>query len=437
MTKPEFNISILDWLQGEFDSPEVNATEASLSITVNGRKATSVLAKSGKTTREHIYASAYPLAFWLAENWWRLRWEPSLRPADASWLFAHHTQSAGFGYVWPDLTITSDGEVVRLQSCNTAGTAAEPIQYLSRFDEDVPAPLFEKEVERFITDVLDRLDAMGLTDTDLHELWGDVRAERADQEDALFRKTEAFLGGDPDELSEDVVRLFLGFGAEIGVQAALELAIGAPAANRQAYLGELKNQAGMEGHAATMRCLVRSDFRDILHGSKAPWEKGWELARQARKALKLGVEPIDGHRLAELIEAPDSIWVDTPSKKQRFGLAIREQKGEGMVKLLLEKKDMQGRRFEAARLMADHLLSPDDLWLPATGSKTARQKIQRAFAAEFLCPFEIIEKEVGDEPTESTVAEIADHYQVATAVVAGLLVNRNVVEREDLQYLVS
>jgi hypothetical protein len=42
-----------------------------------------------------------------------------------------------------------------------------------------------------------------------------------------------------------------------------------------------------------------------------------------------------------------------------------------------------------ARLVAEHLRAGlEERLLPATDAKTARQKFQRAFAQEFLCPFE-------------------------------------------------
>src|SRR5207244_5776839 len=69
-----------------------------------------------------------------------------------------------------------------------------------------------------------------------------------------------------------------------------------------------------------------------------------------------------------------------------MGLAVRTGNGEEL-KLLFRKRNRPARRFEAARFIADYLSAePRDRWLPLTDAATARQKLQRAFAAEFLGP---------------------------------------------------
>lgn len=51
--------------------------------------------------------AGYPVAEWLARNWWRLRWEGRLKASD--WAAAHVMASIGDGYVWPNIEIGSDG----------------------------------------------------------------------------------------------------------------------------------------------------------------------------------------------------------------------------------------------------------------------------------------------------------------------------------------
>src|SRR5208337_4842513 len=68
------------------------------------------------------------------------------------------------------------------------------------------------------------------------------------------------------------------------------------------------------------------------------------------------------------------------------------------LKLLFRKKNRPARRFEAARFIADHLCAERrDRWLPVSDAATARQKVQRAFAAEFLCPIASLRNYLGDE----------------------------------------
>ena len=53
--------------------------------------------------------SGYHVAEWLAWNWWRLRWEPRSVAPDWDWDNAHRMTAIGEGYVWPNVTIFSDG----------------------------------------------------------------------------------------------------------------------------------------------------------------------------------------------------------------------------------------------------------------------------------------------------------------------------------------
>ena len=79
------------------------------------------------------------------------------------------------------------------------------------------------------------------------------------------------------------------------------------------------------------------------------------------------------------------------------------------VDLLLKDAD-----FEAARFIADARLSPpESTWMLETDTKTVRQRGQRAFAVEFLMPFDglndYLEKDFSDEKIEKA----ASHYGVS------------------------
>ncbi len=92
-----------------------------------------------------------------------------------------------------------------------------------------------------------------------------------------------------------------------------------------------------------------------------------------------------------------------------------------------------GRRFEAARLLADSIEGPDaDVVLPITDGSTARQKVQRSFAQEFLCPVEGLRRLVPPLPTEADIENAAEHFDVSELTVRAALVNRGLVDRSCL-----
>ena len=94
------------------------------------------------------------------------------------------------------------------------------------------------------------------------------------------------------------------------------------------------------------------------------------------------------------------------------------------------------RRFSSCRLLGDHLYQSDDgRLIPATNAKTSRQQFQRAFAQEFLCPFDaLLEKIQTDQPDEEDIAEAAAHFDVSPLMVRTTLVNKGELDRETLTW---
>jgi hypothetical protein len=69
-------------------------------------------------------------------------------------------------------------------------------------------------------------------------------------------------------------------------------------------------------------------------------------------------------------------------------------------------------------MIADHLLAPgDDSWLPTTAAHTARQKTQRAFAAEFLCPSRAPRQFIGEDTSDYAIEDAEEHFAVAVETV--------------------
>jgi Zn-dependent peptidase ImmA (M78 family) len=95
------------------------------------------------------------------------------------------------------------------------------------------------------------------------------------------------------------------------------------------------------------------------------------------------------------------------------------------------------RRFAASRLLGDSLIHSNEGRLTAaTHAKTSRQQFQRAFAQEFLCPFEaLLEKIQTDQPDDDDIAEAADHFDVSPLTVRTTLVNKGELDRETLNWV--
>ncbi|HZO53713.1 MAG TPA: hypothetical protein VFB63_13440, partial [Bryobacteraceae bacterium] len=76
------------------------------------------------------------------------------------------------------------------------------------------------------------------------------------------------------------------------------------------------------------------------------------------------------------------------------------------------------------------LVPAAETWLPATDSKSSRQKIQRSFAAEFLCPIETLTDFLDGDYSPELVEEAAERFGVSELAVETQLVNHGLLSHE-------
>ncbi len=423
------------WKSANHGAEEVRQTSAFLRIAFDGHVATSVIDSWSQSVDEEIRLSAYPLALWFASSWWRLRWEPA-RDAIPSvgWRMAHHMAAVGGGFLWPRLTFESDGENIEVLCRPSEPTAIEPIRYLAGFKSSVPAREFEQTVDGFVGLVLQRLTKVGERDTDLHGLWRDVLDERRDPEASLYRRLEARLGFDPEEAPETVIDELSNLSSEAGDAAISEIAPACSGLNPGRALEqvvEMARASGIEGKVESPGSLSQA-LKDSAYRNGLPWERGRLLARDARKAWALEMEPVSDAILSDILSMPRGTLRDeapTPGRL-RMGLAVRDEASERLA-LHFRKRNSPGRRFEAARFLADHLLAPAaDRWLPTTDTRTARQKVQRAFAAEFLCPISALQAFLDGDISGESIEEAADHFDISPLAIRSHLANNGLLSSD-------
>ena len=416
----------------DLGSEEEIATFGAFVLKANGRRLTEGVGVDENELRPGPYVSGYHVAQWLAWNWWRLRWES--RPvgeAGREWNFAHRLSSIGEGYVWPNVEISSDGFRSRLTSVPTVEPEVALFRYLGApRTEVVSADMLERSIDRFIVSVLELLNERNVRDTNLHRLWQDLKPAREDEQRSRFRRFEARLGHDPDEVDENEILTSLADAAHLGQDALEELAAhpwqgtGVPSA------AEVVETSRLHGFDSRPRDAVRLHSRDGLPawGSCAAWKVGVTAARALRHQESLNGEILENPRLADLAGTMEAAIGDPrPTKSISFTF----DDGNGGSRLALRSKWETGRRFDLARLVGDRLcVDGAEPLLPATQSSTYRQKVQRAFAAELLCPFEAVDAFLGDDLTDEHCDDAATHFKVSPLTIRTLLVNNGRIERD-------
>ncbi len=228
-TQKQLTLSI-DRESLDLGSPEEKAAFGLLKITANTHPLTRLFDSIQNEYYDGPFVSGYHLAEWLTWNWWRLRWEPPLPPTAPdsdraySWALAHCLSTIGAGYVWPDVTISPDGYRSLLTSEPSPELDEFTFRYLGAGRETVPVAAQEEAIDSFTVQVLDWLTEARISDTNLHRLWRSLQTERANPELSRFRRLEARLGYDPDEIDEDEIKRCLADAALLGEEALEELA---------------------------------------------------------------------------------------------------------------------------------------------------------------------------------------------------------------------
>lgn len=411
------------WLPPSDGSKEFSHTAALLQIAIGDKIATRVDDDWSKTVQQSARLSAYPLALWVASSWWRLRWEsrPYRSAPDNSWRMSHEMPGAGYGYLWPLVTFESDGMEIDVTCRPSSPLSAEPVRYLADFRETIPASPFEQTLDGFVNLVLARLDALGIDKTHLHDLWGEVREERADPVLAHSRSLEARLGFDPGEAPEILIERLDTLCRTAGTEAVDELAPVCAGPRHAEILDQIERFSALPGVTADIS--VPESLRVQEVASHTPWEKGQSLARMAREYLGLDHQPISDKQLANALGIPELPTPGDIASRPPLGLAIRSSQ-TGRMKLLFRKRNLPALRFEAARFLSEQISAPQqESWLPATDTSTARQKAQRAFAAEFLCPIDALRQFLNGDFSPESMEEAGEHFGVSDLAVKSVLAN--------------
>lgn len=402
----------IDWLgtSSAVRSAELRATWARLTISVGDDVVTLVEDLSNMSVRRSIYVSLYPLAEWIATNWWLLRFDGhGFRRFDAE--RRHTTLGAGAGFLWPDLRIVPEGEFTELTwwSDRRPRVGAD-CRYLAQGAAVVPSTHTARELEGLVTAVIERLDEAGLNDTPLHKEWR--AAIDLDEEEAEFAEAAARLGLDPFSDGIDFAELiesaftslepgirndFLDAVSPDGIEHSLDWVA-------RSLLNIPSGEDGLDLDR------IRSQFETpgVIDG-RPPWERGWESARQVRNLM--------GENPSGPIETlPIDLVVDEMARRHGIvGIGRGSDIGLGVV--VSRSMTEVSRRFHRARAVWHALTRDPGTPFLLTSSVATSQRIGRAFAAELLVPAAGLKDYLSGDYTSEAIDEAANYFRAPLDVV--------------------
>jgi len=427
--------------------PLDRVSEADIGIFVGDLCLTELEDRFAKTVRPTFRASTYRLALWLAANWWRLRCEPESNALD--WQLSHNLAAVGSGYVWPALSLLTDGAFVTLRMHPSLVTPSEDIRYLLRQDLQIPIKSFISGIDRFIAAVIERLRATGHPQTDLEKLWGEIQDERHDPQTAQWRKLEALAGVDPYSQEGAFLEPLLTQMNSVGRSGLEELTIAEYKGATQdtlSLLADIRARSACKLAMSDMEPLrqrIQADAKKQIvwsaqsDRSDPPWQQAYIAAAAAREYWSFKPGPINNRQLADAVGAKDeALFSATKPEKVQISAGFRADAPDQFA-VALGAHVPTRRRFALARLLGDYLATPDaEHVLPATTSKTSRQKFQRAFAQQLLCPVDDLKAFLcTDDPSDEQIEDAAAEFEVSPLLIRTTLVNHGLLDRQALQIL--
>lgn len=398
-------------------SADLAATWCALEIRINDRPVTLIEDARGGGLRRWVHTSAYPLAEWIAANWWTLQQHvrPSAMPVSswrwsevrrAPWLRMHNLRAAGDGMPWPDLTLVPEGEVTRVTWTPSRGLAGQPVTFLTGDDVYLASSEVRAALAGFVQQVLDRLDEAGLHDTSLHQEWsalGDL-----DDGERSFAAAAARLGLDPFDVEDDVSK-HIQHAATLFEGPLLDEFLDSADPHRllaaASWVARAKSKVGQID--STLEYLTLAV--DANEGK--PWERGYAFARAYRSHLELkSTAPVNLDQIVGVTQVAGE-----PAGIQ--GLVIAESKRVGLG-LPEDKMSATATRFAQARALGISVLTSRSTAL-LDPAHTDLAKQTRAFAAELIAPAEGIKKYLSVFPsiTDRAIDAVAARFDASPLLV--------------------
>lgn len=400
---------------------ELRATWGSLSILIDDDPVTELLDRQTKSVRTRVFLPLFPLAEWLADNWWFLKSEVERPVAGKDRLFErrHNLRWAREGFVLPSLRLVTLGENVEAQ-WKPLDIPAAGIRFSTSGQALLSARALEATLGDFVNAVVTRLDDMGLPRTTLHDQWAAI--QQADDDERAYCQAAARLGRNPYEDDDSLEAEILDASRRIRPELLddfLSLATPDRLAAQTSELAAASESIASNGDEIDALKGVRNQSPTPPKGA-SPWETGYTFA--ARLRAKFNGGGWKSHSLDELagflnIDQLDQCVIRETSTCS-FLDALSGSNQRGNPRFLIEKKRQDSRQFAFCRALFEHLTTLDHRFAAVSGLRTDRQRMNRAFAAEFLAPHHMLRKDLsGATVGEDEIDDLAHDYGVSAFVV--------------------
>lgn len=422
MSKLTFDFEWID--PAEARGAELRATWARLQISLDENVITRLIDDTFRSVRNSLFLPLYPLAEWIATHWWFLFFEVETpgRSTSDQYDKRHNLRYSAEGFALPSLAIQPMGERIRL-AWQPARFVTQNLEFTASGSGYVPAFELRQVFSDFITAILGRLHEQGVEDTLLEREWDSIQA--IDPQEQEFCSAVALLGLDPYTLSEQKQQEIMEISEQLPVSlwpdffALADFTALPQQANQvlEALASSRRNRANLESLKA-----LRQEMSASRLPQGSPWEQGYEFARDLRHKLKLNGEMLSSlSSLEKALSIPtkklESAIVKITSLPVTFNALVATNAVESPVFAVPRRRE-EATRFAFCRALFEYLTTLEGEPLLVTGARSERQKRNRAFAAEFLVPADLLREALpGQTVGDEEIDDLAANFGVSPSVV--------------------
>lgn len=422
-------------IQGE----ELVATWASFSILYGEEVISKLIDKKSDTIKDDINLPLYPLAEWIALNWWFLLYEPfTPNKFDLKEYNSRHNFSfAREGYALPNFSIIPLGENALLE-WKRAKLINHKVEFIESGQAKISIDNLKEDLYDFVDKIVNRLHVKGISGTLLQEEWESI--QNLDSDELEFCKVSASAGIDPFNITVKQSEIVTSIYSKLPKDIVNDFFTSCNPSNLENEAGQTITAIGeIESNELYIENLNilrdRIQLKSVSGG--LPWTEGYESAKRLRNELKL-----NGHIFKDINEIGDVLKVshdelssiiaykDLPSSISIVSGLNRENSPYFVIANKVQANPRK-ENFAYCRAIYDYLFLIDSRVSLITKTHVESQKINRAFAAEFLVPSEKLKKFISHEiVTEEQIEDLADIFFVDPLVIKHQIENHHISKIE-------
>lgn len=424
-----------EWVEpADARGEELRATWASLLIQVGDQKITSNVDEKSQSYRESIILPLYPLAEWIACNWWALLGETynSKRTPTSGYRSRHSFVSSSEGFAMPELSLQPEGDQVHVVWTARENPWAQ-VKFINEGKADLPKNELESALRGFVEAIVQRLEVREVKDTLLQEEW--LALHSLDVEETKFCSAVGQLGRDPFNVSSvEAAALVEAAGAWDDESLHEMLSVIDPYhlkdtfANIRSFQRQLEEQTNRFSKICAFR---EQRVGSIVWTRRDPWQIGYHCAKQFREWLGAPEQLVSTNKYDKLlgINVQASRWGSRVAAALR-GVDCLLVHDEGRFAFgVAEISQTPHHRFVRYRAVFEMLATgPHSPLAIVSEAHSARQKANRAFAAEFLAPAAALRAYFStQDATEETIHLVAQKLGVSEKLITHQLVNHRII----------